>query len=81
MPIYEFHCSGCGRVFEMIFKTPGDQVELVCPDCSSTSVERVVSVTNHAIGTGAEGRRARLDTKSCGPGNSCTTLELPGYSR
>lgn len=81
MPIYEFHCAGCGRVFEMIFKSSDDDVDLACPDCGSTTVERVVSVTNHSMGTGSVGKQARLDTKSCSPGNSCTTLELPGYSR
>ncbi|MFO7785459.1 MAG: FmdB family zinc ribbon protein [Thermodesulfobacteriota bacterium] len=81
MPIYEFRCAGCGRVFEMIFKTSDDQVELACPDCKATTVERVVSVTNHTVGIASGEKQARLDTKSCGPGNSCTTLELPGHSR
>ena len=81
MPIYEFRCTGCGRIFEMIFKSSDDQVDLACPDCNSAEVERVVSVTNHTMGTGSGGKKARLDTKSCGSGNSCTTLDLPGHSR
>ncbi len=81
MPIYEFRCVSCGQIFEKIFMSTEENVELACPECGAAVVERVVSVTNHAMGGGSEGRQARLDSKSCGPGNSCHTLELPGHSR
>ena len=54
---------------------------MVCPECSATSVDRVVSVTNYAMGTGPQGKQPKLNTKTCGPGNTCSTLELPGHSR
>mgnify|MGYP006303247379 FL=1 len=81
MPIYEFRCVSCGQMFEKIFKASDEAVELACPECDATVVERVVSVTNHAMGVGSESKQARLDSKSCGPGSSCHTLELPGHSR
>jgi putative FmdB family regulatory protein len=81
MPIYEFRCVSCGELFEKIFKTSDESVELACPECGADVVERVVSVTNHAVGSGSEGKQTRLDSKSCGPGSSCHTLELPGPSR
>ena len=81
MPIYEFRCTQCGHVFEKIFTSSEEQVDLVCPECDATSVDRVVSVTNYAMGTGPQGKQAKLDTKTCGPGNTCSTLELPGHSR
>ena len=81
MPIYEFRCAQCGNVFEMIFKSSDEPADLACPECSGTAVERVVSVTNYAMGVGKGGKQARLDTKNCGSGNSCTTLELPGHTR
>lgn len=81
MPIYEFRCVECGNVFEKIFKSSDETVEMTCPGCSATNIERVVSVTNYAVGVGKGGNQARLDTKSCSPGNSCTTLELPGHTK
>lgn len=81
MPIYEFRCTQCHRVFEKIFTSSEEQVDLVCPECGADTVDRVVSVTNYAMGTGPQGKQPKLDTKTCGPGNTCSTLELPGHSR
>ncbi len=81
MPIYEFRCVQCGAVFEKIFKSSDEPVDFTCPECSGTTIERVVSVTNYAMGVGKGGKQPKLDSKSCGSGNTCSTLELPGYSR
>ncbi len=81
MPIYEFRCVQCGRVFEKILMGGDDQVNMACPECSATEVERVVSVANYAMGSVNANKQPKISTKSCSPGNSCTTLELPGHSR
>jgi len=81
MPIYEFRCTKCGNVFEQIFKTTAESVSMSCPECNGEDIERVVSVTNYAMGAGNSGQQSRLETKTCGPGNSCHTLELPGHTR
>ncbi|MFP3928574.1 MAG: FmdB family zinc ribbon protein [Desulfobacteraceae bacterium] len=81
MPIYEFRCVECGRIFEKIFMSGDEEVELSCPDCSGTEIERVVSITNYAMGEGSGESQAKINSRSCGPGNSCATLELPGHSR
>ena len=81
MPIFEFRCAACSHIFEKICVNSTDQVDLVCPECGATTLERVVSQTNYVMGAGPGGKQPTLTTKSCGSGNSCTTLELPGPSK
>ena len=40
MPIYEYHCKDCDRVFEMLIKDRSDKPE--CPFCEGR-VKRVMS--------------------------------------
>ena len=81
MPIYEFMCVECENIFEQIFTSSGDDTEISCPKCKSQSFERVVSMTNFAMGLGPEGKQAKITTKSCSGSNECMTLDLPGHSK
>ncbi|HOB46134.1 MAG TPA: zinc ribbon domain-containing protein [Zoogloea sp.] len=40
MPIYDFHCLGCDRIFERIVRS---DVLPACPYCASEQVEKLVS--------------------------------------
>lgn len=42
MPLYEFECRGCGARFERLIRA-GDPAP-VCPDCSSSEIERLLSM-------------------------------------
>ena len=77
MPIYEFRCTQCGHVFEKLFIKADDRLQLRCPQCQSDTFERVISSTNYAMKSGG-GAKPKFDTKSCSPGNSCSSFELPG---
>ncbi|MBW2029927.1 MAG: zinc ribbon domain-containing protein [Deltaproteobacteria bacterium] len=81
MPIFEFRCLGCGNLFEKIFLNPSERADLQCPDCGGTSLERVVSKSNHVMGVGRRGKQPKVTSKSCGSGNSCVTLGLPGPTK
>jgi putative FmdB family regulatory protein len=81
MPIFEFKCLECGSLFEKLFINSDEKVDMSCPECQSRSLERVVSRTNYAIGTGPAGKQPTITTKSCGPSNQCATLELPGPAK
>ncbi|NLG42651.1 MAG: zinc ribbon domain-containing protein, partial [Phycisphaerae bacterium] len=35
MPIYEYTCSGCGRLFEQLVQSREQEAELACPHCGS----------------------------------------------
>lgn len=78
MPIFEFRCIQCGKLFEKLFKSADEKVELECPDCHSRELERVISRTNYVIGTGKGTPKPKLTTKSCSPGSNCMTLDIPG---
>ena len=81
MPIFEFRCAACGEVFEKLFMGSDEQVDMACPQCNAETVERVVSRTNYAIGVGPGGNQPKLTAKSCGNGNQCMTLDLPGPAK
>lgn len=81
MPIFEFRCLNCDDVFERLFLRPEEMIDMVCPECGSDTLERVVSATNYAIGPGRGGNQPRVTTKSCSAGNQCTTIDLPGPAK
>ncbi len=43
MPIYEYACRACGKVFEAVLIRRADEAEVACPQCSTREVERVMS--------------------------------------
>lgn len=78
MPIYEFRCSKCRNLFEKLIINSKEKIEIKCPKCNSEEFERVMSAANYAMGSGKGSKKPRIATKSCSPGNSCSTIELPG---
>lgn len=78
MPIYEFRCLKCGKLFERRFASVDEKVELHCPECQSQSLERVISRVNFISRSGKGETRPKLTTKSCSPGSKCMTLDIPG---
>ncbi len=81
MPIYEFRCTKCSELFEKLIIKTDEQVEIKCPECKSQEFERVMSATNFNMDPGSKKageKKSKSTVKSCSPGNSCTTLELPG---
>ncbi len=54
MPLFEFTCGKCGKVFEELL-TVADlaTAEVACPDCASTDVHRGLS--SFATGGGSAG--------------------------
>ncbi len=43
MPIYEYACRACGKVFEAFLLRRADEEEVACPACATREVERVIS--------------------------------------
>lgn len=81
MPIFEFRCLQCGEVFEKLFYNSGEEAEMVCPHCKSESFERVVSSSSYVMGSGPDAPKTKVTSKSCGSGNNCMTLDIPGPAK
>ena len=81
MPIFEFRCLECGNLFEKLFLSPNEKVEIECPECGSNSFERAVSLSSYTLGAGPGGNQAKITSKSCSSGNECMTLDIPGHSK
>ncbi len=51
MPIYEFFCRQCGKVFEkLVF---GVDAPVACPECGSLQVEKLLSACSLKTGCSA----------------------------
>lgn len=84
MPIYEFRCEACKAIFELLAMRQGDEMEAQCPHCGGKEMSRVISTCASVVadspsssGTGQTG----LQNRSCGKGDSCSTLTLSGHTR
>ena len=81
MPIFEFRCLECGHFFEKLFMNSDEKVVLECPECESSAFERVLSRSSHVMGVGPGGKNPKITEKSCAPGSTCMTLDLPGPTK
>ena len=81
MPIFEFRCVECGQPFEKLFMNSEEVVTLSCPACNSQTVERMLSETNYSMSVGTDGKQPKIAAKSCGSGNQCMSIDLPGHTR
>ena len=82
MPIFEFRCEACSRVFELLAMKTGEEFEAKCPHCGGEEIIRVMSATNCVVsdGGGQSGAAGGVQSRSCGSGD-CTTITLPGHTR
>ncbi|HUI27215.1 MAG TPA: zinc ribbon domain-containing protein [Candidatus Kryptonia bacterium] len=70
MPIYEYHCSDCDRPFEELVMSSATAVS--CPICSSSHVERQLSVFASRSGTGSTPSPSSASSDAGGfTGGSC----------
>ncbi|SHK38445.1 putative regulatory protein, FmdB family [Desulfatibacillum alkenivorans DSM 16219] len=78
MPIYEFKCMECNEVFEVLCVNSDDTVAMECKKCQSPNIERIMSSTNFAMGSGGGPKSSMSsETRNCSSG-SCTTYNVPG---
>jgi putative FmdB family regulatory protein len=65
MPIYEYACRACDRVFEELVIRRSDEAGLRCPSCQGREVEKVMS--RPAAARNAEGPSSGGPARGCGP--------------
>jgi putative FmdB family regulatory protein len=78
MPIFEYKCSDCDKVFEIVY-LPGKDSELKCAVCGSTNLKKLISAP---FLPSSVGKPANEELKSCcgaadpqecpGPGSCCS---------
>jgi putative FmdB family regulatory protein len=44
LPIFEYRCKDCGKLFEVLFKSRDEKLKVTCPACKSAKSEKVFSV-------------------------------------
>jgi putative FmdB family regulatory protein len=50
MPIFEYQCQDCGRVFEIFTQRRDPSEAPACPGCGKTRVERLLSSFSATVG-------------------------------
>ena len=53
MPIYEFQCRDCKAVFEKLVTSPTATTEVVCRQCGSANVSKILSAPSQGAGKGS----------------------------
>jgi putative FmdB family regulatory protein len=83
MPIYEFRCAACGHVQEVLTRGASDPVDMKCKECGGEEMERVLSQVSYSMGSPGSSRDSgpAATTRTCAPGQSCTSITLPGHSK
>lgn len=66
MPLFDFHCTSCDRVFELLVRS---DAPVACPDCGDAAVERLQPMPARPAGRHGEA----LPVYKSGPpnGGSC----------
>ncbi|HVO12520.1 MAG TPA: zinc ribbon domain-containing protein [Vicinamibacteria bacterium] len=75
MPIYEYVCGGCRTRFEKLVRRFGEDV--VCPSCSSSAVDRQLSVFAVAVHA-AQPTLAGCGQGACAGVGGCSASECGG---
>ncbi len=74
MPLYEYKCTECGELQEVLTGVGAASEGLACPSCGGTSLEKQLSVTtipSYPSPKGGQtccGRDERCDSPPCGTG-------------
>ncbi|MCL5405564.1 MAG: zinc ribbon domain-containing protein, partial [Deltaproteobacteria bacterium] len=64
MPIHEFKCKKCGKVFESLCLSSGDKDKVVCPSCGHSEVEPLISTFSLSGSSSGKGNGSPLSS-SC----------------
>ena len=65
MPIYEYRCNECGKVFSRLQKVGATADGVVCPECGSSAVDRMLSTFASASSSAGTGAPCGAQAASC----------------
>ncbi|MHC1702203.1 MAG: zinc ribbon domain-containing protein [Humidesulfovibrio sp.] len=65
MPIYEYACAKCGKVFEELVFSAADEAVVVCPACGAGEPRRCLSACAAVISGESGGAGAQASGGGC----------------
>jgi putative FmdB family regulatory protein len=68
MPLFEYRCKECNGKFEILHKSVNNTNEVVCPECNSVNVKKLLSSfsTSGLSESSSSISQESCDTGSCG---------------
>jgi putative FmdB family regulatory protein len=69
MPIYEYHCDDCDAEFEKFVRSMTSTVEVKCPNCGGSHVQKGWSVFGTGSANGGLGSLS-ASAAACSPGGT-----------
>jgi len=75
MPVYDYKCQKCGKVFEKFLRTLSAADSVTCEKCGSARVKKLVSCCAISSGAKGESSGSSKSSHSCGScsSHSCGT--------
>jgi putative FmdB family regulatory protein len=67
MPIYEFRCSSCDKVFERLCFASDKEESMECPSCGKKGAERLLSSFCSRSSSASHGSTGNAGASSCAP--------------
>ena len=73
MPIFEYKCGDCGKVFDVLMIAGKVNDEINCPECGGVKLEKLISTPFLPSSVGKPANEERAGS-CCGghPGGGCT---------
>ncbi|MCX7919401.1 MAG: zinc ribbon domain-containing protein [bacterium] len=77
MPIYEFQCLKCHKIFERLILSKHDITEVVCPKCKSNQTRRLLSRFGLGGNSSGESKASGSSSASCSTcsGGDCSSCK------
>jgi putative FmdB family regulatory protein len=75
MPVYDYKCQKCGKVFEKFIRSLSAAAEVKCEKCGSAKVKKMVTCCAISSGGKSENASSSKSSHSCGScsGSHCST--------
>lgn len=72
MPIFDYQCSDCAKIYDVFHKGKELVEDIVCPSCGATSYKKLISAPMVSMGSSgsSESSYSSCETGSC-CGGSC----------
>ena len=64
MPIYEFKCNKCEKIFEQLIFSSDEEEKLACPSCGQSDASRLMSSFSSGASSSGKGLSSGLSS-SC----------------